>query len=325
MTSEKDKKGLTKDPNQSFQSSVLLTEFTCKICQNKVLFNCNNKKSYLSKSEHEKFFGMQLTTYRIAHDSLEERHVNTVLVDHKGYFRGHIDAYRELLVKESYVVEAVLHRLSLEEGKPLNEHNYFEIFLFFDRTKLWVLDLICPTNIKPLDLARIILKEIEKAEKIYTEIPCRFSINIADKSLIIWIEETKVAAVAIKTNRINPSIELLIQKIMKFYIDHNKLIPNRRTFLIAINAITELNLTKDDFPSIERVLTDSRLFSKIHMKYPLQIPRIVTRLSHDFTIPNELVVPFLKGEISVIGLLESKYFKEILDMIDFIDRRNLLG
>ena len=301
-----------------------LTEFVCKICGKKILFDSSNPNSYLSKSPHEKFFGMQLTTFRVPHNNSAQRHVNTILVDHKGFFRGHIDCYIDLKQEETYIVDAVLHPLALKDGKPLRNHTFFDTFFVFDRTKLWVLDLICPSNIKALDLTEHLLREIQNALTIYTDLPHLMTIRIADKQFHLWILGSIAVVVSLRGGMtLSTNMSELLSKITYLYADDEASTPNRRTLLVAVNAITRLNLSIDHYPLIKRVLTDPILFTIIGLKYPENIPRIVNRLTKYFTLPKEIMFSLLNGRIAIINLLDSIYFVEILELIEFVDRRNL--
>jgi hypothetical protein len=304
--------------------AILLSEFTCKLCQNKIAFNIHDNQTYITKQPHQKFFGMQLTSFRVSHEIGGDRHINTVLIDHKGYFRGHIDAYKEAIGQDSFVVDAVLHRLGTDDRTPLHEHPFIDIFLFLDLKELWVVDLICPSNIKPLDLATVVINRIEKARVIYTELPSYLTLQVADKNLNIWINENKVLIVSIDIENLNIDFELLMQMILNFYTNEEEISPNRRAILLVLTTLTRTELIKEDHPKVRTILKDPRIFTTVTIKYPWQIPRIAARLSKTFAIPEEILLAFLRGKITVINLLESQYFKEVLDMIDFIERRNLL-
>ncbi|MHA1973711.1 MAG: hypothetical protein ACTSW1_11995 [Candidatus Hodarchaeales archaeon] len=305
------------------------TKFLCKLCGYEVKFDIEDPSTYMSKSEHDQFFGMQLTTFRVPHIHSSEIHINTILVDHKGFFRGHIDAYSEPIdqVTQNFprIVEKILRPApsSLLE-KPIFEHKFFEILLLIDRTELTYLDIILPRNLKPFNITEEILRKLTDAERIYNELPIKMTLNIADKIFTVWSDESKAFTSIIKRDLISPDVNQLIHGILRIFRENKNLRPNKKSLFIVFNAISSLDLKFKDLPLLKRVLTDELLFSRISIKYPEHIPQIASRLSKDFFIPLNVLIPALRGEIPIIDLLYGDYFKDTFLMLDFIKRRRLL-
>ncbi|MFW9994240.1 MAG: hypothetical protein ACFFD4_19505 [Candidatus Odinarchaeota archaeon] len=307
------------------------TEFNCKICGVKVVFNVFNTDSFESKTPHERFFGMQLTTYRVAHAARDfnERHLNTVLVDHQGFFRGFIDAYSEPFpeIKAKIVIKEEWELIPEEDGSLLAENEFFDTLLVFDRNALWVLGVIHSPIIKPVAIAKLLLEKIVDTEQIYKELPDKISYSIADKVFHVWNEGSRFIAAVFKEDQLNEKIELIIKEILSSFVQRRGTVTRRRIIILALNASSSKHLTEDDLPAIRRLLTDNALFTTIKVKYENHIPRIIDRLAREFPIAGDILEKLLKGETTVIELLESKYldrYREIFDLIDFINRRKLL-
>ena len=78
--------------------------FECRICNKEVQFNPGDTSSFLGYEEEPAVFGMTLTIYRIAHPvSTTKRHVNSVVIDQNGEYRGHRDAYEESIESSTTV------------------------------------------------------------------------------------------------------------------------------------------------------------------------------------------------------------------------------
>ena len=63
------------------------------ICDEIVVFNPDDEATFTSKTFLEDFFYMKLFRYVVSHTLKDDEHVNVVIVDQNGKYRGHKDAY----------------------------------------------------------------------------------------------------------------------------------------------------------------------------------------------------------------------------------------
>ncbi len=314
----------------SFQ--LFTTKFPCKLCNTEISFNINDPQTFLSKTQHESFFGMQLTTYRVAHTSSSnmERHINVVLVDHAGYFRGYVDAYSEEIKKKE---EFPRQRLKptfkiLQERFPnLNEHNLFNLLLVLDAKEYWALEIVAPQNLRVYPLLEFITRKYAEMEQIYTVLPAKVNASYADMELNLLLKDSKIIVASFKKNKTLEGIDDLFGKIVET-MNTERRIPQKKLLVIMAKCLNYLShVTKKDVEFCLRILYDDRLHTRVYTKYEQYIPQIVKRVSSEFPIASEFLEEVLLGRISFIELLEQNYaknFREIAEIIGFINRRKLL-
>jgi hypothetical protein len=79
---------------------------------------------------------------------------------------------------------------------------------------------------------------------------------------------------------------------------------------------------------IQRLLSDDLLYSKTTTEYPDRISRIIERISSEYPLANEILEPLLRGETTLIELLENGYsnrVEDIFELVDYVNRRGLFG
>ncbi len=76
-----------------------------------------------------------------------------------------------------------------------------------------------------------------------------------------------------------------------------------------------------------RLIMDERLFSRIQVKFPENLPRILKKLSDEFKIETVLE-PFISGAQSLGEIINGSDLlfraSDLFDLVDFVNRRNLL-
>ena len=300
-----------------------ITKFKCRVCGEPLNFDLTDPTAFLSKTEHEDFFGMKLTTYRVAHDTKDERHYNTVIVDHAGFFRGHRDAHTEPLKGIPPSIDRnywVFH----EESQIIEKTENVQLALLISRTDRWVIDIVCPKTLNVSETATIIIDRIEEAQRVYNDIPQSMEVRIADMDIHAWISEKRVLCVSFTNGALKPTIDSMASHI----VDQNQdsIVPQRR-MLNVIFQILERNPKLS--PSIlSRIINEDMLFTTFHTPYEDLIPNIVERTASRHPIAKEILGPLLRGYMTLIEALEDKYssrYEEIFNMIDFVNRRKLLG
>jgi hypothetical protein len=299
------------------------TNFNCMICGEAMAFDINDETTYLSKTSHEKFFGMQLTTYRVAHTKDTESHVNVVIVDHKGLFRGHKDAYVEAAIPETMVAD---HRFSVIDGgvESCKGHPFIDMILFFDRENYWVMEIICPETLKPAALTRMLHDRILESEAIYEVAPEYSTMTIADRQIHLWLKGKKGVAVQVSDPNVLTALGPLAREIIETKMNQGTSIRHSITLTLEIMKESP-NLSSR---VIKRLLTDDLLYSKTTTEYIDRIQRIIERISSEFPLAKEILEPLLKGETSLMELFENGYSNrvdEIFELVDYVNRRGLFG
>ncbi|MHA1638073.1 MAG: hypothetical protein ACTSUO_01160 [Candidatus Thorarchaeota archaeon] len=301
----------------------VVTEFPCQICGKPIVFNTDDSETYLSKTEHDTYFGMQLTTYRVSHTVNNERHLNTVIVDQMGFFRGYRDSYAE--TPETVAsTDASNYWFKSTEYPSLSVHRYLNALLMIGRRERWVMNIIDYNGVNLLELARIIIDRVEEAEHIYEEKPVRMEITVANHSLEVWISDSMIICADIKSATVSPVIESLAGAIVSINDSSNSTL--KRILVLAMKMI-EIN-TKIDSPLLCRLIQDDFLFVKITTPFEDRISDIAERVGKRLPLAGKVLGPLLRGYTTIIELLEGEYIgqlKEIFEIIDFVNRRGLLG
>jgi hypothetical protein len=187
------------------------TKFTCRVCGEPLRFDPWDESTYVSKTAHEDFFGMQLMTYRIVHESKNERHFNSVVVDQDGFFRGHRDAYVEPLQTDT-----ILDRdywLFYEEH-PSQPSNTINVALLISRRQRWIVDVVCPESLNAPELATLIMDRVEEAGRIYSRTPEHMEAKLADLDFHVWVSESRVFVVSFKDAFLLQAIERIAHQLM---------------------------------------------------------------------------------------------------------------
>ena len=301
----------------------LETEFLCQICSKPIIFSTKDPDTFVSKTEHDTFFGMQLTTYRVSHEVNNERHLNTVIVDHMGFFRGHRDAYTETY-DTIISSDDSNYWFKSTESPSLSVHRYLNMFMLIDRCERWVMNIIDSQGVNLLELARVIIDRVEEAEHIYEEKPNRMEITVAHHSLVLWISDSTIICADIKSSTVIPVVESLALAIVSVKDDSNSTL--KRSLVLSMKMIE--NNSKIDSQLLYRMVQDNLLFVKITTPFEDRISDLAERIGKRLPLAGKVLGPLLRGYTTVIELLEGEYIgqlKEIFEVIDFVNRRGLLG
>lgn len=278
-------------------------------------FNIEDPQTFLSKTDKKEFFGMQLTTFRVFHDVNNERHHNAVLVDSEGSFRGHVDAYSELIEqstdeKMDYWLPANLDRLE--------EHKYCNILLMMDKEEGWVLDIICPNNLRPIQIVKVIDRKMEEAREIYTVLPKTLVISIADITIEVFIHKNQYILASLKGINYPIEIEQFFKGTLEYEFSHRKGLPNRRAFNTCMKLLENRNINAD---SLVRLVTEEFLQTPITLPIELDQTFILKELKKHYNLHENVFKKILNGEASILNLLEEqKYhdkYSELISIIDF--------
>ncbi|HME50735.1 MAG TPA: hypothetical protein VKM55_00830 [Candidatus Lokiarchaeia archaeon] len=306
------------------------TEINCRICDTAMQFNTGDSSSYVSKKAHGTFFGMDLQSYRIAHFSTNQMHVNDILVDDKGAFHGIIDAYvislNEMSRKDIGIKIGELSILT--DGKsPIWQHKMIETMFILDTKMRWLMEIICPTSINSLEIGVLLLDKTSELLRIYSIPPTNSTVSVGDKQYNLWISGSTIIAIDFKECIGCDVFKQVISMILEQGSTSVEWLAKRERLNLVIKYAEISRITKSDVPIMMRIMTDDLIFSIIQVKFPDQIPRIVDRLSKEFAIAKDVLEPLLSGKTRIIDLLEGNYLKQatdLIELVDYINRRNII-
>ena len=182
------------------EMSLLRGQFQCQLCKETLSLDPEDKKTFLSRTEHDEVFGMQLVTYRVAHTTEYERHINTIILDHEGFYRGHRDSYSEKIQREGH--PPINHYFTIfREVASLSKHHLVNLAFITDREERWVLEVVNPGRVKMRDLALMAVDCVEEAERFCGLLPGPLTVEIADRELAIWSMDSRLLCVEVQSSR----------------------------------------------------------------------------------------------------------------------------
>ena len=79
---------------------------------------------------------------------------------------------------------------------------------------------------------------------------------------------------------------------------------------------------------LSRILNEDMLFATLHTPYEDRIPSIVERTAQRYPVAGEILGPLLRGYITFVDVLEGEFssrYEEIFELIEFVNRRRILG
>ena len=211
-------------------------EFHCQVCKELLFVDPEDERTFLSKTEHDQFFGMQLVTYRVAHTIGDEQHINTIILDQKGYFRGHRDSYSEK-IRTSVIPRAKHYWTIFQEVPSLSESRLVRMAFITDMRDRWVLELVAPEGIKIRELALMAVDRVEEAQRVYETPPDHLRVNIADHELEIWLKDSRLLCVE---TRPGETAELL-ERLATWFLNSQRSshIPSKQLMIFAMGLIEE--------------------------------------------------------------------------------------
>ncbi|NWF96877.1 MAG: hypothetical protein HXY34_12115 [Candidatus Thorarchaeota archaeon] len=299
-----------------------MTEFHCAICNEPVRFVPSDERTYENRTAEEQFFGMQLTTYRVAHNAGSERHVNTVIVDHMGLFRGYKDAFSEKTRVKGTHSDQVFWPLA-HEHRTLSIHPHVDVALIIDLQDNWVMELVNAVRVMVLEMARLISERIDEVRQVYESMPDTLAVTIADHEVRVWTQGSRFFCVRMKTPTAYAAIDSLAREALT--ADSGDVIPDKRLLTLAFQAIGASPKLERQY--IVRLLRDNLLFAHIDFQHQSRVPDIVARLQNKFPRSDGFLTHLLRGHTTVIELLEQGYIEQlalVMDLLDYIQRRGLL-
>ena len=306
------------------------TQFACKLCNSVIKFYPDDKSSYLSRRDHELYFGMKLATYQVAHMFGNEMHLNTVIIDENGNFQGQLEGYpvplSEFLTGGAIPARNLGYNIIPEDGAIVYTHKFLEVVFLLNTETFQVFGLVCPKSLNLEEIARITCEKFQEMEKVYRNMSGSAAINIADKTYRIWIFGKTILAATFADELFFDRFDQIARQLVRQPFDWLSVRTDQvRT---ALKFLERPQGSQNETGTFLRLVTDDRLFSRIRVKYPENITRILPRLTQEFGITGEILEPILLGQKSLNEQFGSAFITqatELLEVIDFIDRRKLFA
>lgn len=306
------------------------TNLKCRLCNTEVEFDIHNESSYINRERQEKYLGKNLCSYKVAHYFNDEIHLNTVLVDETGQVYDYLDSH-SVKLKTHDNTDAVnrnFYNYHEENHQVIEDHSVYNLFLVFNIFDHWIYEIVTSKQFNSIELINIMFLKMQEASNIYSKTPPYMKISIADKDFHLWISYNNVVCINLKNELyiqwLNPIMEEFIEK-ASF---EGNLISNSPRIINITEFFNADQISKDLLPTVKKIIYDDVLYSKIQIKYPERIEKIVDRLSSEFSIDRSLILGFFfqsKGLIEFLRKLEDyEDFKEFIELIGFINRRKLL-
>ncbi len=307
------------------------TEFKCGLCDKLIQFNISDETTYFSKTAHPVFFGAELSTYKVGHYDQDEVHVNSALVDTKGVLYEVIDAYsvkaKELIRQQGLGPKTPIYLLK-DGHPPLATHKYIERMVILDKTKPWVMEVIGASPDDALPLGLQIISKTEEFEEIYNKNNGTLSMILNEKEFQVWNSGPIIVSACFKNDKISEIFNEIATYLSHIPLKGEEWLIKRDRINVALQIFENAIVVKDDIPLLQRIISDDLLDIKLKIKYKDHIPQIIERLGREFVLAKEVLNPLLRGEITILQLLEKNFnnrFRELLSLVDFINRRNLVS
>jgi len=306
------------------------THLKCRLCNAEVDFDVHDENTYIDREKQEKYLGKNLCSYKVAHYNNNEIHLNTVLVDETGQVYDYLESHSVQLKTHdnSDTKNQNFYNYHEESHQVIENHSVYNLFLVFNIFDHWIYEIVTSTHFNSVELINIMFHKMQEASNIYSKTPPYMKISIADKDFHLWISFNNVICINLKN-------ELHIQwlkPIMEEFIDKASFEGNLISNSPRIINITEFfhadQINKDLFPIAKKIIYDDLLYSKIQIKYPERIEKIIERLASDFSIDRSIILGFFFQNKSLIEYLrkigDHEDIREFIELIGFINRRKLL-
>ncbi len=218
------------------EMSLLRGQFQCQLCRETLSLDPEDENTFLSKTEHDEVFGVQLVTYRVAHIEGDERHINSIIVDHEGYYRGHRDSYSENIKPKGQ--PRINHFWTIFQNVPcLSESRLVKLAFIADRRERWVLEIVNPGRVKMRDLALTAFDRVEEAEKVFESVPSPLIVEMADRELVIWSRDSRLLCVEAKSSKAVALMDRFSTLLQNSQQDSH--FPSKHMIILAMKVIEE--------------------------------------------------------------------------------------
>jgi len=304
------------------------TSFECGLCNQLVKFDIGNKASFITRSAPEKFFGKELSTYKIPHFAGNEIHINEVLVDQAGIMEKIVDSYI-LNIKDynSFSPEKHdFHILTKAQGL-LNEESKIALFIIYNKLNHWIFEVQCPAGFKCEEIAHLVQDKLQEQERVMKIPSPYFTFDIGNNTLHVWTSGELVLCSIIEDRKLFNAFNAFVKQFLDHTYYGEELIERRERLALALKIIESKDSVSSDINSLIRIVFDDTITAPIKLKYAQLIPQITTRIESEFPIARSILEPFLTGKITLLEAIEKNNITkvdEIFELLDFINRRELI-
>ena len=218
-------------------------------------------------------------------------------------------------------------KLLTPENALIRYHPSIETLFLLNPKSLWMLELISPLNLRTLEIGARILEKREEMSQIYAKIPESSSILIGDKTFHLACSESLIVVYSLHI----PTIQPLIEKFARLFLDQpiyeKEWLTKLERIKLALQFMEQTQLIASDIPPLKKLMFDDLLCSKIVVKYPDHIPRIIDRLSKEFSIGKSVLHSLLVERSTLLDLLKNDYLpraRELIELVEYVNRRKII-
>ncbi len=308
----------------STTKNLTITDFKCVICQEIIAFNTEDPSTYQSSVVIEEFFSMKLTRYVVSHFFNSEEHVNVVIADQDGRYRGHKDGY----INQTSSKPVNKEFLSLTD--QLLNHNAIELFTVIDLTQLTLREYINTIRIKSTAFAEKIDTFIKETREIYEILPQELTFTYAHKNFhLIHVEKDIFCCYSFINDNSKDN-----QKFLETFRELKPLIngshsnsPLLKLIYTTLKITNSKSFTLKDLDYNHKLLNSEVFFSEliINPNFKDRIQEVQKTFIEEFPCSEFVISPIIKEKTTLIDIFDSntEQYKCIIDFIEFLQRRKL--
>ena len=313
------------------------TSFKCKICDQIVIFNVNDPKTYFNKGIPETFFGSSLTVYRVSHSFKDiagnlEEHINAVSIDQDNKYRAHKDFYK-INVNEIKETQKFSYFFINGINNNSQRSNLYKLFLIFNREEHWAVDCYHDMHIDLPNFIKVLDDKIIEAMKIYNTLQENILINLADQIYHLYRNNDVFLCILLNDqNLMYSQLEPFFINLINYYANNKKIIPNRDSIFTTIQALENNNQinTQYLFDIITDDIFDYSFLPNSQIKFTeilKLVDMIYNRPDIKISIDKENFINLLNGNITlkdILVLYPQKYI-ELCDILNFLRSRKIIS
>ncbi|HME50720.1 MAG TPA: hypothetical protein VKM55_00755 [Candidatus Lokiarchaeia archaeon] len=310
------------------------TNFECGLCNQTVRFDIGNEASFITKTTHDRFFGMELSTYRVAHFAGQEIHVNEVLADQNGVVTKIVNSYT--LNMQEYMSLSQEHQESQQQDfhvvtgqeELLKKDSKIKLFLLFNKVNHWIYEISCPNNFKCEEIAKLVQAKLREQELVMKVPSPYFSFDLGNDTVHVWVSSDLILCGIIEDKKIFN----IFNNFAKIFLDHSyygeEIFERRERLGIALKCLESKEFSPREIGALVRIVFDDTIISPIRLKYANVTPQLTTRLESEFPIAKSVLRPFLAGKMTILDAIMTENVPkvdELFELLDFINRRELIS
>lgn len=308
----------------STTKNITITDFKCVICQDIIAFNTEDPTTYESSTVIEEFFSMKLTRFVVKHLHDTEEHVNVVIADQDGKYRGHKDAYIE------HGTSQILNKIYSSNTEHIIDHKTIDMFIVLDLDQAVVREYINSIRIKTPALAEKIDNFIKETKEIYEIIPADLVYSYAKKNFHLMLVEKNIFicySFIIDNSQENQKY-LETFKYLKPIINGSHSNSPLLKLIYSVLKVTNIDsFSKNDLEYIHKLLSSDVFFSEltINPDYQEKIKNYIDSFQEKFSCSNFVLNSILDKKTTLNDILDDNVnqFRCIIDFVNYLKRRRL--